>query len=130
MMINPLQLLSSNRKGLALECQCKIAKTEKKNLFPVQENASFSLSVSFLKSECRISMCQLVPKLWQEWLRRTYHRTANWLLSEAQSCKPNLAAGLHAEILSQVISVNVFVLKKPYWLTPQRQPDPVLSTTL
>lgn len=66
MMISPLQLLSSNWKGSATECQCKIAKIEKKiekkNLFPVQENASFSLSVSFLKSECRISMCQLGTK--------------------------------------------------------------------
>lgn len=35
MMPSPLQLLSSNRKGLPIECRCKIAKTEEKKIFPI-----------------------------------------------------------------------------------------------
>lgn len=101
------------------------------NLFSVQENTSFSLSVSFLKSECRIAMCQLGTKAL---VGMAQNNVITGLLTgfseKLNSANPNLVPGLRAEILSQVISVNAFVLKKPYWLTPQRQPDPVLSTTL
>lgn len=44
MMISPLQLLSSHGKGLATECQCKIAKIEKKT-YSLYKKMQASLSV-------------------------------------------------------------------------------------